>query len=81
MNEADEPQWQIFPREGGFLIGYKTLARFSDEGVMTVGKPGGTPLYALPDEKMIFPTEAEARAAIEKLEKIGAEKARAGSDR
>ena len=66
-----EPLWQVFPREGGFIIGYKTNARFSDEGVMTIGQTGGTPLYAFPDEKVVYPTEAEARAAIDKLEKSG----------
>ena len=78
MNEADEPMWRIFPRKGGFIIGYKTNARFSDAGVMTIGKPGGAPLYAFPDEEQIFPTEAEAQAAIDKLEKGNARNSRKG---
>jgi hypothetical protein len=68
MSEADEPLWCIFPRKGGFTIGYKSNSRFSDEGVMTFGGKGGTPLYILLDEEAIYATEAEAQAAIDSLE-------------
>jgi hypothetical protein len=64
----DEPFWRLFPRAGGFVIGYKTNSRFSDEGVMTIGKAGGTPLYAVIDEDTIYPTEDDALAAIEAMQ-------------
>jgi hypothetical protein len=61
----DEPFWRLFPRPGGFVIGYKTNARFSEAGIMTIGMAGGTPLYAVIDEDAIYPTEEDALAAIE----------------
>ena len=65
---ASEPLWRAFKREQGWVLGYKTSARFSDAGVMTIGKTGGTPLYALPDETRFFATEAEARAAADRFD-------------
>ena len=56
------PLWRAFPRHGGFVLGYLTRTRFNDKGVMTFGGPG-TPLYAIPDEHRIYPTEAEALEA------------------
>jgi hypothetical protein len=66
-DHAEEPLWRAFKREQGWVLGYKTNARFSDAGVMTIGQTGGTPLYALPDETRFFATEAEALAAAERF--------------
>jgi hypothetical protein len=60
----DEPFWRLFPRAGGFVIAYKTNSRFSDQGVMTIGQAGGSPLYAVIDEETVYPSAADAHAAI-----------------
>jgi hypothetical protein len=63
---VDWPLWRAFPRQGGFVLGYLTRSRFNAKGVMTLDGPGA-PLYALPDQIVIYPTEAEALAAAERF--------------
>ena len=57
-----EPLWWAFQREHGYVVGWRSNVRFP------AGKRG-TALYVI-DEKVIYPTQAEAQAAIDKLKRV-----------
>lgn len=59
-----EPIAKVLPYGGGFAVLWKTNARFSEAGVMTIGIDGGSPLYGFPDDGEIYDTRDDAEAAL-----------------
>ncbi len=58
----EETQFLIFERPGGFVIGWKSMARHKD-GVMQIGIKGGEPLYVISPRSKIYPSRAAAEKA------------------
>lgn len=63
----EEAAFLVFERRGGFVIGWKSLARQKD-GVLQISTKGGEPIYVINPKSKVYATRALAEAQAKRTE-------------